>query len=398
MTTLVSEIQVAAPIEQLYRAFTNATALREWLCDVATVVPHPQGRMYLWWNGDFYSSGHYLNLTENKQVSFRWFSSIDSAPTEVTVHFETKGKNTQVRLEHEVPNDPNWAKTGEIFKQNWDDSLENLKSVYETGIDLRIANRPMLGIYPGDFTAEQAKRLGVPVNQGLRLDDTIEGMGAYQAGLRKDDVLINVNNHEITNEFTTMIAAIAGTKGGDTVPVVFYRGAEKQTVNMTLTKRPMTNVPFNIEELVNQARSKMNAAFNALEEAFKEASEAQAAARPAPNEWSALDVVSHILHTERGLQFFFDECIGGHERAADDFGGNIDAHIRAITASHSGIQDMLNEVHRAQVVTLNFVSNLPPEAVQRKGSFYRLGDALLQNDLHIYGHIEQIKAALAAAQ
>ena len=60
------------------------------LCDVATAAPHPRGRMYLWWAGDFYSSGHYLELEENKRVKFRWYSSIDPAPTEVTVTFAEK--------------------------------------------------------------------------------------------------------------------------------------------------------------------------------------------------------------------------------------------------------------------------------------------------------------------
>lgn len=398
MTTLISEIHVSAPISEIYRAFTNATALREWLCDVATVSPHPRGRLYLWWNGDFYSSGHYSAVEENKKISFQWFSSADPGFSKVHVYFESKNGGTQVRLEHDIPNGPEWEIAKHTFEKRWDESLENLKSVYETGIDLRIANRPMLGIYPGDFTPEQAKRLGVPVNEGLRLDDTIEGMGAFQAGLRKDDVLVNVNKRAITNDFGSMITAIAGTKGGDTIPVVFYRGAEKQTVEMTLSKRPMTEVPFDSKKLVKQATLKIEAAFKALEEAFNGVTEAQASKRPAPSEWSALDVVSHILHTERGLQHFFDEIVGGHENASDDFGGNIDAHIRAITASHTGIQDMLNEVRRAQQVTLAFVSNLPPESAKRKNSFYRLGDSLLQNDLHIYGHIEQIKAALAAAQ
>jgi uncharacterized protein YndB with AHSA1/START domain len=43
--------------ESVYDAFTNATQLREWLCNVATVVPRPGGRIYLWWNSGYYTSG-----------------------------------------------------------------------------------------------------------------------------------------------------------------------------------------------------------------------------------------------------------------------------------------------------------------------------------------------------
>mgnify|MGYP001195731505 CR=1 FL=1 len=82
-----------------------------------------------------------------------------------------------------------WAKKVDGFRGNWVESLENLKSVLETGIDLRIANRPMLGIVPGDFTEEQAKAIGVPIREGLRLDGVVDGMGAQKCGLQKDDVI-----------------------------------------------------------------------------------------------------------------------------------------------------------------------------------------------------------------
>ncbi|MCC6299117.1 MAG: SRPBCC domain-containing protein [Anaerolineales bacterium] len=200
MATISTETFVNAPVKAAYRAFTNSTSLREWLCDVATVEPHPRGRMYLWWRGDFYSSGHYLELEENKCVKFRWFANIDTAPTEVTVNFAEKDGGTLVKLDHEFPSDESWKNIGETFKQNWEDSLENLKSVLETGIDLRIANRPMLGIAPGDFTEEQATALGVPVREGLRLDGLVAGMGAERAGLQKDDVIVAMNGHPIRSD------------------------------------------------------------------------------------------------------------------------------------------------------------------------------------------------------
>ena len=101
MTTVTAEILVDAPLKFAYRAFTNATSLREWLCDVATVEPHPRGRMYLWWRGDFYSSGHYLELDENKKVKFRLFSNIhhptfDPRPTSVKLN-DSKFGSTSFR-------------------------------------------------------------------------------------------------------------------------------------------------------------------------------------------------------------------------------------------------------------------------------------------------------------
>ena len=116
MSIVTAEIFVHAPVRLAYRAFTNATSLREWLCDVATVEPHPLGRMYLWWRGDFYSSGHYLELDADKRVKFRWFSNLDSTPTEVAVTVTEKDGGSLVRLDHEVPDDEVWTKKVDGFR------------------------------------------------------------------------------------------------------------------------------------------------------------------------------------------------------------------------------------------------------------------------------------------
>jgi uncharacterized protein YndB with AHSA1/START domain len=398
MTTVTTEQFVRVPPALAYRAFTNATALREWLCDVATVAPHVGGRIYLWWNGDFYSSGHYLALEPEKKVSFRWFANIDPAPSEITVTFQAQDGGTLVRMDHTVPEGEGWPERAGGFRQEWQRSLPNLASVLETGIDRRIADRPMLGILPGDFTPEQASHLGVPVTEGARLDGVVDGMGAQKAGLQKDDVIILLNSKALNNDATSFPAALAGKKGGDPVEVVFYRGPEKHTVTMELTKRPIAEVPFDPAELAAQARLKYEAAFEALTKCFVGVSDAVAITRPAPNEWSALDTLAHILQGERGLQFFITDLVGGYERIGDDWGGNLDAHSRATVAAYPTVIDMLNALERANEETLLLAANLPAEFVANKGSYYRVGNFLLFNDTHIYGHIPQIQAAIAAAQ
>ncbi len=398
MTSVISQIIVNAPPSLAYRAFTNATSLREWLCDVATVSPHPRGRMYLWWNGDFYSSGHYEDVEPDKRILFRWYSNIDPLPTQVEVTFTEQEGGTLVRMEHFVPNDGNWNKIAENFRRNWDGSLDNLKSVLETGIDRRIADRPMLGIMPGDFTPEQAAHLGIPVTEGIRLDGVVEGMGAHQAGLQKNDVLVGFNGKPLTNEPNSLPAALSGKKGGDDVEVVFYRGPKKHTATMKLTKRPMAAVPFDSGLLVMQAAPKYDAAFAAIQKAFAGASDEQAKTRPAPGEWSALDTVAHILEGERRIHQLITDLAGGYESIADDWGGNLDPAIQAFTATYPTIDSMLGELRRAFDHTLTLVSLLPPGFAANRGSFYRVGNWLLLNDQHIYTHISQIESALAAAR
>ena len=398
MTIVTAETFVQAPLKFAYRAFTNATSLREWLCDVATVAPHPRGRMYLWWAGDFYSSGHYLELEENKRVKFRWYSSIDPAPTEVTVTFTEKDGGVNVRMDHEVPSDEAWKKMAEGFRNNWQDSLRNLKSVLETGIDLRIAERPMLGIVPGDFSPEQAKALNVPVLEGMRLDATVEGMGAKRAGIERDDVLVSMAGKPITNDFTSLQLAIAGKKGGDVIEVEFYRGAEKKKVSMELTKRPMADVPFNSVELAKKARALMEPALAEIEKCFEGYTDEQAMKRPEPNEWSALEVVAHLIQGERFNVIYLASLVDGYEAVSDGFGSNISESMTAMVKANPSIKLMMEALRRSVDEILLFVEMLPADFVANKGSYYRFGSGLLQPEFHLNAHTDQLRKALEAAK
>lgn len=398
MATVSNETFVNAPLKSAYRAFTNSTSLREWLCDVATVEPHPKGRMYLWWRGDFYSSGHYLELEENKCVKFRWYANMDPAPTEVTVNFAEKDSGTLVKLDHEIPNDDSWKKIGETFRENWVESFENLKSVLETGIDLRIANRPMLGIAPGDFTEEQATALGVPVREGLRLDGLVSGMGAERAGLQKDDVIVEMNGHPIRSDASSLPNAIAGKKGGENIQVVFYRGPEKKTVTMELSRRPMPDVPSSPTELAKQAREFIMPALSELENCFEGVSDEQTMKRPEPGEWSALEIVAHLIQNERNNSAFLASLIDGFELTTDGFGTNVTPQVEAMVKAYPSAALMLTALRRSVEEVLAFTALIPDEfASNNKGSYYRFGSGLLQPNLHIGSHTQQVKDALASS-
>ena len=397
MTTVTADVLVHAPVKQAYRAFTNSTALREWLCDVATAQAHPGGRMYAWWRGDYYFAGHYLELDENKCVRFRWIAAEDLVPTDVTVTFEETDGGTLVHLVHSVPNGESAQTTTNSFRENWVEAFENLKSVLETGVDLRISNRPMLGIMPGDFTEEQASTLGVPVREGLRLDGLVAGMGAERAGLQKDDVLVGMAGHPITNDFNSLPLAIAGKKGGDTIEVEFYRGPEKKTVAMELSRRPMPDVPFDAAELARRAREIYEPALAQLEQCFEGVSDEQALRRADPNEWSALEIVAHLIVNERFNSTFLASLMDGNEPLYDTGGNNITEQVQAVVRANPSVKQMLDTLRCSVEEVLAYTELIPESFVANKPSYWRYGFGLLQPNLHITTHAQQIKEALALA-
>ena len=84
-TTHTLEQRIEAAPSAVFRAFTNATALREWLCDAAMVVPRKGGRLHLWWTSGYHATGDFTKVVPDERVSFTWHGKGEPAPTRVRV-------------------------------------------------------------------------------------------------------------------------------------------------------------------------------------------------------------------------------------------------------------------------------------------------------------------------
>jgi hypothetical protein len=160
----------------------------------------------------------------------------------------------------------------------------------------------------------------------------------------------------------------------------------------------MPEVPFNPAELEKQARALYEPALAEVEKAFEGFTDAQAMARPEPNEWSALETVAHLISGERFNIIILAGLVDGYEPVTDGFGTNVHAQVRATVKTLPSIDLMLGALRRAVEETLAFVAFLPEEFPANKGSYYRFASGLLQPNFHLTAHLQQIKAALAAAR
>ncbi len=242
-TTLTLEQRIEASPAAVFHAFTNATALREWLCDAAMVVPRKDGRLHLWWTSGYHATGDFTKVVPGERVSFTWQGKGEPAPTRVRVALRPDGDGTVVELAHKgIGGGKKWAGAAAAIQRGWETGLENLSSVLETGHDLRFTRRPMLGILPDALTPEAAARLGVPIDKGILLGGVVEGMGAAAAGLQQGDVIVRIGKGK-TRDGAGLQAALQGHRAGDEVEVVYYRGAEKAKATMTLSARPLEEPP-----------------------------------------------------------------------------------------------------------------------------------------------------------
>ena len=108
-----------------------------------------------------------------------------------------------------------------------------VRQLLETG-EVR---RPYLGIEPTQVTPEFAQAFGLEVEEGVAVVDVFAGSGAAEAGLREGDVIVGIEDEEITT-VEGLFARLRDFEPGDEVTLETVRAGERRTVDVTLGERP----------------------------------------------------------------------------------------------------------------------------------------------------------------
>lgn len=385
-------VQVAPNL--VYRAFTSENGFQEWLCDAVSCQAALRGRVYLFWQeGSYFAAGEYLNLVPNEHVSFSWHGKNEPHGTEVHLHLMPADEGTHITLRHAgIGTGIEWAEAKETFQHGWEVGLENLQSVLETGIDLRIARRPFMGIsFAADNNAETAAALGVPVSYGAQISGTVAGTGAESCGLQKDDVIVQMGNVTLQN-WGFIPTALAGKQAGDRLPISFYRGPEKHEAELVLSARPMFTPPATATELADQLRQQYPALNEELAAIFAGVSEEQSDYAPHTPDWSAKEVLAHLVLTEIDNQNWVGCEV--EDQANAGASGNSDCRVKVLAKRAGTVPALLAALHQAQNDLAETVAHLPASFLARKGSYHRLTQGLIFAPNHYQTHFDQIRAIL----
>ncbi len=345
-------------------------------------------------------AGEYTALEPERRVTFTWTGRGEPARTEVDVQLEPRGACTDVRLTHSGLGDGEaWERARREFDRGWTAALENLQSLLETGQDLRYTRRPMLGVTLDDFNPVVAAALGVPVPEGVRITGVMPGMAAAGAGMRGNDVLVSVNGEPVV-DYPNLVAATQDKRAGDTVEVAFYRGSDYRTAAMVLSARWLPEIPPTPADLAAALRSMNAGLMEELRQAVEGVPQEQAEARPGSHDWSALEVMAHLVVNERETHAWLADMINDDERFSDRYTNatSVNARVDAVVAVHPTIEEMLKAVRDALTETEQIVANMPEEATVHRGNYWRIAHNLVQNDQHWHEHVEQIQAALEHAK
>lgn len=97
--------------------------------------------------------------------------------------------------------------------------------------------RGYLGVSIQPVDGDTASALGLPRNRGEIVQIVQPGEPGERAGIRPGDVVLKVNNREVTPE-QTLSFIVANLQPGTRVPIELIRDGRRQTVTATIGRRP----------------------------------------------------------------------------------------------------------------------------------------------------------------
>ena len=97
--------------------------------------------------------------------------------------------------------------------------------------------RPWLGVEVTTVTSAIQRYYNLPVNEGALITSVTSGSPANRAGLMAGDVIVKVDDEDISTA-VELTSAISSHQVGDQVEIVYYRGNVQKVANATLAESP----------------------------------------------------------------------------------------------------------------------------------------------------------------
>jgi uncharacterized protein YndB with AHSA1/START domain len=385
--------------ELAFEAVTKASELREWFSDQAQTDVRPGGRYEVRWDQGYRAEGKFTELGPPRRAAFTWQGA--SEPGETTVEFavEPTDGGVEVSVIHSgFGPGAEWDAALMEAEKGWSAGLENLKSTLESGVDLRVARQPFLGINLDLLNAERAAKEGIAAERGIYVLDTVEGSGARAAGLGKGDVIVALGGVE-TPGFQELGAALRARRAGDVVDVELVRGQERETIQVTLGQRPQVEVPDTAEELADLMAERYKEVNAELKAAVEGLTDEEAGQCPAEGEWSVKQVLAHLSTGQRAFQtILVNIAVNGWLDLGPVYPDAIPGWLSAVLTVTPTLQGLLDRFFTDEEETVALLRGLPGETVTHKARFRRIAQMMLFGPDHTREHIEQIKGTIRAVR
>lgn len=101
----------------------------------------------------------------------------------------------------------------------------------------------ILGISGGSLNSEFADKVGVNDTEGIYVDSVVEDSGAEKAGIKKGDIIKEIDRIKVS-KFADLTGHIGAKRVGDKVSLVISRDGSLKTVDVTLTRNETLTLPL----------------------------------------------------------------------------------------------------------------------------------------------------------
>lgn len=137
--TLSHQYLIRATPETTFDALTNPKMLVRWLADRAELTPRKGGTYLLGWTGGPTHTGKVLEFEPGRRVALAWsWPGVSLRGTVFRLSVEPKERGSLFTIEHSgFPKLAKWTELYAGAEWGWTYFAMNLKSVLETGHDLR---------------------------------------------------------------------------------------------------------------------------------------------------------------------------------------------------------------------------------------------------------------------
>jgi uncharacterized protein YndB with AHSA1/START domain len=133
-------IDLAVPVERVWRAFTDSRVLARWCAQGATITPREKGRMHVMFGTGVELDAHIDVLVTPQRIRLillptPGMPSSDAVIVEDFLFERGKGESTLRLLSSGVPSSPAWVTYYLSKRRYWELALTRLKVFLEKGLD-----------------------------------------------------------------------------------------------------------------------------------------------------------------------------------------------------------------------------------------------------------------------
>ena len=376
---------VPAGADAVAAAITSPQGLGSWLCNEARVEKRPGGRLLLDWSGGMRASGQWQTFEPPQNLAWRWQPHGGSIG-EVAIALAPDGEGTHVTVTANGS-----PAEGQLARPDfWPRALESLAEYVATGRDLRLMQRPMLGVSP-EFNPTEAGAT-IDTQPGILMGTPPDGSAAAKAGLVRGDRLHQIGD-KVVSDWSHIGAVLDDYRAGDMVEVTVLRDGSPVVLAVTLGTRPQPELPDNAAAVMANLEAGLGRCMAEIHAAVDGLSEEQASMAPAEGDWTVKQVLGHLIAGERFGQMWLT-YLDGDDTPADwpSSFGLAERHLTSLP---------LAELCAMLTGDLAFSAGITRAALDKSPlppRFRQLAESAHGTIEHMDEHVSQIKAAAEAVR